>query len=68
MHTRPTAGLPRESSSDLPDRDCIDYLFFVHDRHERNQEAALRYLAGETRLIAQLDAGEVADFRLDGAH
>jgi cystathionine beta-lyase len=50
-------GLPTESSPDVPaDDDCIDYLFFVHDRHAGNREAMKQYLAWETGLIAQLDS------------
>lgn len=59
------AGLPVEATPALPaDSDCIDYLFFVHDRHDGNKEAARRYLAWETGLVAQLDAQEKAAFRL----
>jgi rhodanese-related sulfurtransferase len=59
------AGLPVVASPELPsDADCIDYLFFVHDRHDGNKEAARRYLAWETGLVAQLDAQELAAFRL----
>ncbi|QRF56482.1 rhodanese-like domain-containing protein [Variovorax paradoxus] len=62
------AGLPLEATPVLPsDADCIDYLFFVHDRHDGNKEAARRYLAWETGLVAQLDAQERAAFRLPGA-
>ncbi len=46
----------------LPDARCIDYLFFVHDRHDGNKAAARQYLAWETGLIAQLDAQELATF------
>jgi hypothetical protein len=42
-----------------PDADCIDFLFFVHDRHDGNKDAARRYLEWETGLIAQLDADEI---------
>lgn len=59
------AGLPVQASPDVPaNRDCIDYLFFVHDRHDGNKEAARQYLAWETGLVAQLDAQELAAFRL----
>lgn len=58
---------------DIPaDEDCIDYLFFVHDRHDDNMDAARRYLEWETGLIAQLDEQERsilnprAHFDLDG--
>jgi rhodanese-related sulfurtransferase len=46
------------------DAECIDHLFFVHDRHDGNKEAARRYLAWETGLVGQLDAQELASFRL----
>jgi rhodanese-related sulfurtransferase len=42
-----------------PDIDCIDFLFFVHDRHDGNKDAARRYLEWETSLIAQLDQDEM---------
>lgn len=59
------AGLPVHSSPDNPpDRACIDYLFFVHDRHDGNKQAARQYLAWETNLIAQLDPQELQSFRL----
>jgi rhodanese-related sulfurtransferase len=62
------AGRALESSPDLPaDADCIDYLFFVHDRHDGNKDAARRYLAWETGLVAQLDAQERAGFNLPEA-
>lgn len=62
------AQLPVVASPDMPsDAECIDYLFFVHDRHDGNKEAARRYLAWETGLVAQLDADEVAAFRLPAA-
>lgn len=40
------------------DPDCIDHLFFVHDRHDGNLDAARRYLEWETGLIDQLDDQE----------
>jgi rhodanese-related sulfurtransferase len=62
------AGLPVEATPGTPpDADCIDFLFFVHDRHDGNKEAARRYLAWETGLVAQLDAQEIAAFRLPEA-
>ncbi len=62
------AGLPVEATPDSPtDAECIDYLFFVHDRHDGNKEAARRYLAWETGLVPQLDAQELAAFRLPSA-
>jgi rhodanese-related sulfurtransferase len=63
------AGLPVDATPELPaDADCIDYLFFVHDRHDGNKEAARRYLAWETGLVAQLDTQERAAFRLPAPH
>ncbi|UQG62767.1 hypothetical protein MIH18_22835 (plasmid) [Marinobacter sp. M3C] len=46
------------------DTSCIDYLFFVHDRHDGNLEASRRYLAWETGLLAQLDYQERRIFRI----
>ena len=58
------SGFPKEfetiSTQTLPpDEDCIDFLFFVHDRHDGNKDAARRYLEWETGLIAQLDKDEM---------
>lgn len=62
------AGLPQERTANVPaDADAIDYLFFVHDRHDGNLEAAQRYLDWETGLIAQCAPDELAVFRLPGA-
>jgi 3-mercaptopyruvate sulfurtransferase SseA len=62
------AGFSTEASPDIPaDPDCIDYLFFVHDRHAGNQEAMRQYLAWETGLLAQLDAQDRAAFRIPAA-
>ena len=47
-----------------PDAQCIDYLFFVHDRHDGNKDAARRYLAWETQLLSQLDRDERAALRI----
>ncbi|CAG9182908.1 rhodanese-like domain-containing protein [Cupriavidus pampae] len=59
------AGQPlRQGAHFLPDARCIDYLFFVHDRHDGNKDAARAYLAWETGLIAQLDERELATFKL----
>ncbi|MEJ2140737.1 MAG: aminotransferase class V-fold PLP-dependent enzyme, partial [Gammaproteobacteria bacterium] len=53
------AGHEVVATPDVPaDEDCIDYLFFVHDRHDDNMDAARRYLEWETGLIAQLDEQE----------
>jgi rhodanese-related sulfurtransferase len=49
---------------DPPDAACIDYLFFVHDRHDGNLDAARRYIDWEIGLVNQIDAAERAGFRL----
>jgi rhodanese-related sulfurtransferase len=59
------AGAGIESSPDQPAPDeAIDFLQFVHDRHDDNLESSRRYLAWEQGLIAQLDAAEKSAFVL----
>ncbi|MEQ8293771.1 MAG: rhodanese-like domain-containing protein [Roseovarius sp.] len=59
------AGEPVAASPDSPpDEEAIDFLFFVHDRHDGNLEASRRYLEWETGLVAQLDPMERAVFQL----
>jgi rhodanese-related sulfurtransferase len=59
------AGLPICATPAEPaDADCIDFLFFVHSRHEGDAEAARQYLAWETGLLDQLDAQERGMFRI----
>lgn len=59
------AGLPTAAAPDAPtDAECIDYLFFVHDRHAGNREAMRQYLAWETGLMAQLDPQDLSAFRV----
>lgn len=59
------AGHPVTATPDAPpDRDCIDYLFFVHDRHAGNRAAMKQYLAWETGLMAQLGEQDKSVFRL----
>lgn len=63
--TLEAAGFTLEATpNDPPDQARIDYLFFVHDRHEGNKEAAKQYLEWEMGLIAQCTANELATFRL----
>ncbi len=60
------SGLEIVSSPDQPpDEECIDYLFFTHDRHVGNLDAARGYLAWELGLIDQLDEQERSSYRLD---
>jgi rhodanese-related sulfurtransferase len=57
-------GISLETTpADPPDSDCIDYLFFVHDRHDGNKAAARQYLAWETNLVKQIDDRERAAYR-----
>ncbi|MCC2596908.1 sulfurtransferase [Pusillimonas sp. MFBS29] len=51
-------GLQIVSHENMPDDACIDYLFFVHDRHDGNKAAARKYLEWETGLLAQIDERE----------
>jgi hypothetical protein len=59
------AGAAVECGEEIPSaEEAIDFLFFVHDRHDGNLEASRRYLAWEQGLIAQLDKAERDAFRL----
>jgi len=59
------AGFTLESSPGTPpDSACIDYLFFVHDRHQGNQRAMRDYLRWEEALPAQIAADGDAHFRV----
>jgi rhodanese-related sulfurtransferase len=59
------AGHQTAASADIPaDRECIDYLFFVHDRHAGNRAAMKQYLAWETGLMAQLGEQDKSVFHL----
>jgi hypothetical protein len=60
-----TLGLDCVSTPDVPlNEERIDYLFFVHDRHDGNKEAAKQYLAWEINLLSQLDDLETNSYRL----
>lgn len=60
-----TAGIALAiTPNDPPDEKRVDYLFFVHDRHEGNKAAARQYLAWELNLVQQLDEQEMSSFRL----
>lgn len=59
------AGATTAHSPDMPcDNEAIDYLFFVHDRHDGNLDAARGYLAWEIALVDQLSPTERAAFTL----
>ncbi|MGY2401444.1 cystathionine beta-lyase [Pseudomonas sp. SDO5271_S396] len=58
------AGLPiSEGAHTLPDAQCIDFLFFTHDRHSGNKDAARQYLAWEIGLLAQMSEAEIASLK-----
>ncbi|WP_084652632.1 rhodanese-like domain-containing protein [Mesorhizobium sp. WSM1293] len=53
------AGFQVVSTPDQPsDAQALDFVFFTHDRHSGNLEAARRYLSWETGLVGRLDAAE----------
>ncbi len=63
------AGYATEATPDRPaDSECIDHLFFVHDRHAGNKAAMRQYLAWETGLMAQLDEQDKRSFRLHASN
>lgn len=55
-------GVTSASPGVPSDQEAIDYLFFVHDRHDGNLDSARQYLAWEQGLIAQLEPSERARF------
>ncbi|OPA86870.1 cystathionine beta-lyase [Pseudomonas fluorescens] len=58
------AGLPVfEDAQTPPDAQCIDFLFFTHDRHSGNKDAARQYLAWEIGLLAQMSEAEIASLK-----
>jgi rhodanese-related sulfurtransferase len=60
-----SAGLDWVATPAEPsDGQSIDYLFFVHDRHDGNKAAARQYLAWEMNLLAQIDEQERSAFKL----
>jgi rhodanese-related sulfurtransferase len=58
------AGLATETGWPDSASQAIDFLAFVHDRHDGNLDAARRYLAWETGLVDRLDPQERATFLL----
>lgn len=59
------AGLPVEATPHSPpDHETIDFLWFVHDRHDGNLASSRLYLAWEQGLVGQLDAEERSEFSL----
>lgn len=58
------AGARVEASAAPEPAEAIDFLRFVHDRHDGNLDASRAYLAWEQGLVAQLDPQERAEFAL----
>lgn len=59
------AGLATEATPMAPsDAQALDFVFFTHDRHSGNLDAARAYLAWETGLVARLSPDERSQFRL----
>ena len=57
-------GLGVQERPDTPSHDqCIDFLFFTHDRHTGNKDAARQYLAWEIGLLAQMSDDEIASLK-----
>ncbi|MGH6862296.1 MAG: rhodanese-like domain-containing protein, partial [Phyllobacterium sp.] len=50
---------------DPKDHEAADFVFFTHDRHSGNMEAARTYLAWETGLVARLDEQERKQYRME---
>ena len=50
-----TAGYPVQSTPDTPsDAECIDHLFWLHDRHTGNLASARAYLDWELSLVESI--------------
>ena len=59
-----SAGLPvSEDANTPPNAECIDFLFFTHDRHSGNKDAARQYLAWEIGLLGQMTDSEIASLK-----
>lgn len=58
------AGFAIQETPDTPaNEQCIDFLFFTHDRHSGNKDAARQYLAWEIGLLAQMSDDEIASLK-----
>jgi cystathionine beta-lyase len=58
------AGFAVQESPNTPANDqCIDFLFFTHDRHFGNKDAARQYLAWEIGLLEQMSDDEIASLK-----
>jgi len=58
-------GFSMESSEHVPpDADCIDYLFWAHDRHKGNRDSMNTYLNWEHSLPARVSESGESRFRI----
>jgi cystathionine beta-lyase len=63
-----SAGLALVEDANTPtNAQCIDFLFFTHDRHSGNKDAARQYLAWEIGLLGQMTEQEIASLKPLGA-
>jgi rhodanese-related sulfurtransferase len=62
LHAWQRVGFALVDNDTLDPATRIDYLFFVHDRHAGNLDAARQYLAWEQGLVAQCSASEIGAF------
>jgi rhodanese-related sulfurtransferase len=58
------AGIESIGGAPLPDSQRIDYLFWLHDRHDGNAEASAAYIAWEEDLPRQVGDHHNARFRI----
>lgn len=58
------AGIEVSPGSPLPDSQRIDYLFWLHDRHDGNAQASAAYIAWEEDLPRQIGEHANARFRI----
>lgn len=58
------AGIEVSPGSPLPDSQRIDYLFWLHDRHDGNAQASAAYIAWEEDLPRQIGDHANARFRI----
>lgn len=58
------AGFALGADANHPSNEqCIDFLFFTHDRHSGNKDAARQYLAWEIGLLGQMTQQEIASLK-----
>lgn len=58
------AGIETRSGNAVPESQRIDYLFWLHDRHDGNAQASAAYIAWEEDLPRQIGDHHNARFRI----